>query len=89
MKKNIYLVVGTIYAEDYTDTIVNDYAVHSTIEGAHKELQRILAETDKEAREHDVPYTHEMKENMLVISWTETLTEEYWVIHEKELDKAE
>ena len=91
MNKKIYLVIGTIYGEDGTDTftVVSDYAVHSTIEGARKELQRVLEETDKDAREHDIPYTYDMKNDGLVITWTETETTETWIIHEKELDKAE
>ena len=91
MNKKIYLVIGTIYGEDGTDTftVVNDYAVHSTIEGARKELQRVLEETDKEAREHDIPYTYDMKNDRLDITWTETETTEIWIIHENELDKTE
>ena len=91
MNKKIYLVIGTIYGEDGTDTftVVNDYAVHSTIEGARKELQRVLNETDKEAREYNIPYTYDMKNDGLVITWTETETMETWIIHERELDKAE
>ena len=91
MDKKVYLVIGTVYGEDGTDTftVVSDYAVHSTIEGARKELQRVLAETDKEAREYNIPYTYDMKNDGLVITWTETEAMESWIIHEKELDKAE
>ena len=91
MNKKIYLVIGTIYGEDGTDTftVVNDYAVHSTIEGARKELQRVLKETDKESKEYNIPYTYDMKNDELNITWTETESTEIWAIHEKELDKAE
>ena len=91
MNKKIYLVIGTVYGEDGTDTftVVSDYAVHSTIEGARKELQRVLAETDKEAREYNIPYTYDIKNDGLTITWTETEATETWVIHEKELDKTE
>jgi hypothetical protein len=91
MNKKVYLVIGTVYGEDGTDTftVVSDYAVHSTIEGARKELQRVLAETDKEAREYNIPYTYDMQNDGLVITWTETEATESWIIHEKELDKAE
>ena len=52
--EKVYLVIGTIWdkgsLETFSHTIVNDYAVHSTEEGARAELYRILEETNKEVQ---------------------------------------
>ena len=44
--EKVYLVVGTIWEsgslETFCHTVVNDYCVHSTMEGARAELYRIL-----------------------------------------------
>ena len=86
-----YLVIGTIWdkgsLETFSHTIVNDYAVHSTEEGARTELYRILEETNKEAKQHEITFEAHMKEDRLEIIWTETGTEEHWNIHCREVDK--
>ena len=89
--EKIYLVVGTIWEggslETFCHTIVNDYCVHSTMEGARAELYRILEETNKEAKQHEITFEAHMHEDNLEIIWTETGTEERWDIHCREVDK--
>lgn len=89
--EKIYLVVGTIWEggslETFCHTVVNDYCVHSTMEGARAELYRILEETNKEAKEHEITFEAHMHEDNLEIIWTETGTEERWDIHCREVDK--
>lgn len=89
--EKVYLVIGTIWdkgsLETFSHTIVNDYAVHSTEEGARAELYRILEETNKEAKQHEITFEAHMKEDRLEIVWTETGTEEHWNIYCREVDK--
>lgn len=89
--EKVYLVIGTIWdkgsLETFSHTIVNDYAVHSTEEGARAELYRILEETNKEAKQHEITFEAHMKEDRLEIIWTETETEEHWNIYCREVDK--
>ena len=89
--EKVYLVIGTICdkgsLETFSHTIVNDYAFHSTEEGARAELYRILEETNKEAKQHEITFEAHMKEDRLEIIWTETGTEEHWNIHCREVDK--
>ena len=85
--KDIYFVVGTIYTDDYTDVVVNAYAAHSTLEKAQEELQRILKETDMEAKTHNIEYSYELIEDTLRISWMGTGTFECWKIYTREIDK--
>lgn len=89
--EKVYLVIGTIWEggslETFCHTVVNDYCVHSTIEGARAELYRILEETNKDAKKHEITFEAHMKEDKLEIIWTETGTEEDWVIHCREVDK--
>lgn len=89
--EKIYLVVGTIWEggslETFCHTVVNDYCVHSTMEGARAELYRILEETNKEAKQHEITFEAHMHEDNLEIIWTETGTEERWDIHCREVDK--
>jgi hypothetical protein len=89
--EKVYLVIGTIWEEGsletFTHTIVNDYCVHSTMEGARAELYRILEETNKEAKQHEITFEAHMHEDNLEIIWTETGTEERWDIHCREVDK--
>ena len=89
--EKVYLVIGTIWDKDsfktFSHTIVNDYAVHSTEEGARTELYRILEETNKEAKQYEITFEAHMKEDKLEIIWTETGTEEQWNIHCREVDK--
>ena len=62
--EKVYLVVGTIWEggslETFCHTVVNDYCVHSTMEGARAELYRILEETTATetvvANRNDVQY---------------------------------
>ena len=67
--EKVYLVIGTIWdkgsLETFSHTIVNDYAVHSTEEGARAELYRILEETNKEAKQHEITFEAHMKEDRL------------------------
>ena len=89
--EKVYLVVGTIWEsgslETFCHTVVNDYCVHSTMEGARAELYRILEETNKEAKQHEITFETHMHEDNLEIIWTETGTEERWDIHCREVDK--
>ena len=89
--EKVYLVVGTIWEggslETFCHTVVNDYCVHSTMEGARAELYRILEETNKEAKQHEITFEAHMHEDNLEIIWTETGTEERWDIHCREIDK--
>ena len=89
--EKVYLVVGTIWEsgslETFCHTVVNDYCVHSTMEGARAELYRILEETNKEAKQHEITFEANMHEDNLDIIWTETGTEERWDIHCREVDK--
>lgn len=89
--EKVYLVVGTIWEsgslETFCHTVVNDYCVHSTMEGARAELYRILEETNKEAKQHEITFEAHMHEDNLEIIWTETGTEERWDIHCREVDK--
>ena len=89
--EKVYLVVGTIWEEGsletFAHTVVNDYCVHSTMEGARAELYRILDETNKEAKQHEITFEAHMHEDNLEIIWTETGTEERWDIHCREVDK--
>ena len=89
--EKVYLVVGTIWEsgslETFAHTVVNDYCVHSTMEGARAELYRILEETNKKAKQHEITFEAHMHEENLEIIWTETGTEEHWVIHCREVDK--
>jgi hypothetical protein len=89
--EKVYLVVGTIWEsgslETFCHTVVNDYCVHSTMEGARAELYRILEETNKEAKQHEITFEAHMHEENLEIIWTETGTEERWDIHCREVDK--
>lgn len=89
--EKVYLVIGTIWEggslEAFAHTVVNDYCVHSTEEGARTELYRILEETSKEAHQYGNTFEAHMKENRLEIIWTETETEEHWDIHCREVDK--
>ena len=89
MNNKVFLVIGTIWGEDTGDTltVVNDYAVHSTQEGARKELYRILDETVKEAKKHKITFKSDMQEDKLKIEWIETGAEELWTILEREIDK--
>ena len=57
------------------------------MEGARAELYRILEETNKEAKQHEITFEAYMKEERLEIIWTETGTEEHWDIHCREVDK--
>ena len=89
--KNIYLVIGTIWEsgslESFNHTVVNDYCVHSTLEGAQKELYRILEETVRDAKTHGVTLQTTLTDTKLEVIWTETGAEEQWLIHEREIDK--
>ena len=89
--EKVYLVVGTIWEsgslETFCHTVVNDYCAHSTMEGARAELYRILEETNKKAKQHEITFEAHMHEENLEIIWTETGTEEHWVIHCREVDK--
>ena len=89
--EKVYLVIGTIWEEGsletFTHTIVNDYCVHSTMEGARAELYRILEETNKVAKQHEIAFETHMKEKRLEIIWTETGTEEHWDIPCRGVDK--
>jgi hypothetical protein len=89
--EKVYLVVGTIWEggslETFCHTVVNDYCVHSTMEGARAELYRILEETNKDAKQHEITFEAHMHEDNLEIIWTETGTEERWDIHCREVDK--
>ena len=89
----VYLVVGTIREsgslEHFCHTVVSENAVHSTREGARAELYRILEETNKEAKEHEITFEAHMKENRLEIYWTETGTEEHWDLLVRTVDNKE
>ena len=89
--EKVYLVIGTIWEEGsletFAHTVVNDYCVHSTMEGARAELYRILEETNKEAKQHEITFEAHMHEENLEVIWTETGTEEHWNIHCREVDK--
>lgn len=89
--EKVYLVVGTIWEEGsletFAHTVVNDHCVYSTMEGARAELYRILDETNKEAKQHEITFEAHMHEDNLEIIWTETGTEERWDIHCREVDK--
>ena len=89
----VYLVVGTIWdngsLEPFSHTVVNEHAVHSTREGARAELYRILEETNKEAKEHEITFEAHMKENRLEIYWIETGTAENWDLLERIVDNKE
>ena len=91
--ETVYLVVGTIWEngslETFAHTVVNDHAVHSTREGAKAELYRILEETTKEAKEHEIDFTATMKENRLEIIYTDTNTEEWWDLLVRTVDNKE
>ena len=89
MNNKVFLVIGTTWGEDAGDTltVVNSYAVHSTIEGARKELYRVLEETVKEAKKHEITFKSNMQEDKLKIEWIETGAEELWTILEREVDK--
>ena len=91
--EKVYLVIGTIWEtgslEAYDHTVVSEYAVHSTREGAQAELQRILDETTAEAEKNGTSFQHFMKDNGLIIIWDDYCSEEHWDLLVRTVDNKD
>ena len=85
----MYLVIGTYWGENDSYTMVSNYAVHESLEGAKEELKNILDEIIEEARKNNYTfhsvYSDEEEDEIALNVIYETGSEEMYKIYERKV----